>query len=370
MGCEVYANGMTIACKAADGKTVAAFPDVCFTPPLTPATPPGVPIPYPNTGLASDTTEGSKTVMISGKEVMLKDKSCFKTSSGDEAGNAPKKGVVTSKIQGKVNFCAWSMDVKFEGENVPRHLDLTLHNEASLPANTPTWPYVDAQAMTSEHPCYESVQKETAACAPPGTQSRADKKGVDCSDDCKAARACALPMKKHDKAVCCHPDTTGDHLVEVNCFTQTGTRGGLNIGSEAVLATRSFEMVLAFPKSRPRRLSQFDNYDDEKAPTACANPDGTKGKHARMQAARDRIKRQCRNQQQGIPLDVFLTGEESFWTYGEAAAAGARSHKQENPQCDEKCTRAQIDAYHQEILPGQTIQEKNSTPVRTYIPSR
>jgi hypothetical protein len=262
------------------------------------------------------------------------------------------------------------MDVKFEGENVPRHLDLTLHNEASLPANTPTWPYVDAQAMTSEHPCYESVQKETAACAPPGTQSRADKKGVDCSDDCKAARACALPMKKHDKAVCCHPDTTGDHLVEVNCFTQTGTRGGLNIGSEAVLATRSFEMVLAFPKSRPRRLSQFDNYDDEKAPTACANPDGTKGKHARMQAARDRIKRQCRNQQQGIPLDVFLTGEESFWTYGEAAAAGARSHKQENPQCDEKCTRAQIDAYHQEILPGQTIQEKNSTPVRTYIPSR
>ena len=64
MGMEVYANGMSIACKAADGKTVAAFPDVCFTPPLTPATPPGVPIPYPNTAMASDTTNGSKTVMI------------------------------------------------------------------------------------------------------------------------------------------------------------------------------------------------------------------------------------------------------------------------------------------------------------------
>jgi hypothetical protein len=33
---------------------------------------------------------------------MLKDKSVFKTSTGDEAGSAPKKGVVTSKIKGKV----------------------------------------------------------------------------------------------------------------------------------------------------------------------------------------------------------------------------------------------------------------------------
>ena len=33
---------------------------------------------------------------------MLKDKSYFKQSSGDEAGSAPKKGVVSSKITGKV----------------------------------------------------------------------------------------------------------------------------------------------------------------------------------------------------------------------------------------------------------------------------
>ena len=64
MGCAVYANGMSIACKVADGKSIAAMPDVCFTPPLTPATPPGVPIPYPNTGMASDTTDGSQTVQI------------------------------------------------------------------------------------------------------------------------------------------------------------------------------------------------------------------------------------------------------------------------------------------------------------------
>ena len=149
MGIAVYANGMSIACKAASGKSIAAMPDVCFTPPLTPATPPGVPIPYPNTGMASDTTDGSKTVQIGGEEVMLKNKSTFKTSTGDEAGSAPKKGVVTSKIKGKLNFCAWSMDVKYEGENVPRHLDLMGHNEASEPSATPPWPYIDSMSVSA-----------------------------------------------------------------------------------------------------------------------------------------------------------------------------------------------------------------------------
>jgi len=147
MGNEVYANGMELSCKAGQGKSICAFPDVCFTPPQTPATPPGVPIPYPNTGMASDTTDGSKTVQISGQEVMLKDKSCFKKSSGDEAGSAPKKNVVTSKIQGKVFFNAWSMDVKFEGENVVRHLDITTHNHASKPGGTPPIPTTDSTAL-------------------------------------------------------------------------------------------------------------------------------------------------------------------------------------------------------------------------------
>src|SRR5262245_47181923 len=114
MGNDVYANGREVSCKAADGKTICAFPDVCFTPPETPATPPGVPIPYPNTGLASDTTSGSKTVIISGAEVMLKDSSYFQKSTGDEAGCAAKKGVLTSVNTGKVYFTSWSMDVKFE----------------------------------------------------------------------------------------------------------------------------------------------------------------------------------------------------------------------------------------------------------------
>ncbi len=101
MANQVYANMMEVSCKAAAGKSICAMPDVCFTPPQTPATPPGVPIPYPNTGLASDCTDGSTTVKISGQEVMLKSKSYFKKSTGDEAGCAPKKGFMNSTTQGK-----------------------------------------------------------------------------------------------------------------------------------------------------------------------------------------------------------------------------------------------------------------------------
>ncbi len=143
MGVKVFANMMEIACKASAGKLICAFPDVCMTPPQTPATPPGVPIPYPNTAMASDTTKGTKKVKINGKEVALKNKSEFKKSMGDEAGAAPMKGVVTAKTSGKAYFTSWSMNVKFEGKNVARNLDLaTTNHAASMPGNTPPWPFI------------------------------------------------------------------------------------------------------------------------------------------------------------------------------------------------------------------------------------
>ena len=137
MSNQVYANNMEVSCKQGSGKSVCAFPDVCFTPPQTPATPPGVPIPYPNTGMDGDASDGSSTVKISQQEIMLKNKSYFKQSTGDEAGCAPKKGVVTSTNKGKVYFNAWSMDVKVEGENVVRHLDMTTHNHNPPPGQSP-----------------------------------------------------------------------------------------------------------------------------------------------------------------------------------------------------------------------------------------
>ncbi|TAN08186.1 MAG: DUF4150 domain-containing protein [Rhizobiaceae bacterium] len=137
MSTNVFANGLEISGKAVDAKTIAAFPDVCFTPPENPATPPGVPVPYPSFGFASDTEQGTGTVKIGGKTVNIKNKSDLSKTSGTEAGCATKKGAVTSKNVGKEYFHSWSSDVKFDGEPVVRHTDLATNNHASPQANTP-----------------------------------------------------------------------------------------------------------------------------------------------------------------------------------------------------------------------------------------
>jgi hypothetical protein len=217
MGNEVYADKMELACKAGQGKSICAFPDVCFTPPQTPATPPGVPIPYPNTGLASDTTSGSKTVKISDQEVMLKNKSYFKRSTGDEAGCAPKKGVVTSTNMGKVYFNAWSMDVKFEGENVVRNLDLTTHNHNPSPGNSPPWTFIDNMAAPPpDHPCKTEIKRAQKACGPPKRKKVGKRMHRICDKEgkCKKAMECILVPKGKDKELCCSPDNTGHHLIE------------------------------------------------------------------------------------------------------------------------------------------------------------
>src|SRR5215471_200089 len=146
MSSDVYANGNSIACKAGDGKVIASMPDVCLSPPSPPAGP--VPIPYPNSSFSKDMQSGSTTVTIGGKEVMLKDKSFYKTSPlGDEAATRSFGGsVITHTITGKTYFSAWSMDVKFEGENVPRHLDLTTSNHNPYPGSTAPTPEQE-QAM-------------------------------------------------------------------------------------------------------------------------------------------------------------------------------------------------------------------------------
>lgn len=139
---NVFANGLEISGKAVQAQTIAAFPDVCFTPPENPATPPGVPIPYPSFGMASDTESGTATVLIAGKTVNIKNKSDEKKTSGTEAGCAAKKGIITSKNTGKKYFNSWSSDVKFEGEPVIRFTDLATHNHASPVGNAPPWPEI------------------------------------------------------------------------------------------------------------------------------------------------------------------------------------------------------------------------------------
>lgn len=150
MGKNVFANGMEIAHKAGGGKVIAAFPDVCLSPPPPPAGP--VPVPYPNTSFAKDLKQGSTTVKIGGKPLALKDQSYYKSSPlGDEAATRNFGGsVVTHTITGATYFQASSMDVVVEGKNVCRHVDITTSNHASYPGSTPPMANVEAVNLAQQ----------------------------------------------------------------------------------------------------------------------------------------------------------------------------------------------------------------------------
>ena len=127
MGKDVYANGREVSAGKEDNASLGAMPDVCLSPPTPPAGP--IPIPYPNFSQASDTDDGTRTVQVGGGQVGIKDKSTYKKSTGDEAATkAQGMGVVSHQIQNTTYFSAWSFDVKLEGQNAVRHLDMTTHN--------------------------------------------------------------------------------------------------------------------------------------------------------------------------------------------------------------------------------------------------
>jgi hypothetical protein len=349
MSNEVYANGRELSCKAGAGKSTAAFPDVCMTPPEAPPTPPGVPIPYPNTGMTSDTTDGSKTVQISGKEVSLKDSSYFKKSTGDEAGCAAKKGVVTSVNKGKVYFNAWSMDVMIEGENAVRHLDMTTHNHASKAGQTPPWPFVDAQAK-SKDPCKKEKEKEQKACKDykpnPGAKKDAciaaglgdkliqsdkdaKKKGFSSAstwadskakkanaNECLKARRCKLVQYKADKErpeKCCRSQTP-DHLVPKSSFYEISVEHG-------------------------KKLTNWSNYKPNKAPCMCAEgASNTAGSHGLRHAFHK--------------LKGPAEGADHSFTKATNLAAKSAAKVFKASGCSEKCLKAQIKKGHEGMGSG------------------
>jgi hypothetical protein len=324
---EVFANGMELACKAGEGKSICAFPDVCFTPPENPATPPGVPTPYPNTGMASDTTDGSKTVQISSREVMLKNKSYFKTSAGDEAGCAAKKGAVTSVNRGKVYFSAWSMDVKFEGENVVRNLDLTTHNHASYPANSPTWPFLDSAAFNGSGDCADVASNVNQHCSAAASQTqsgairRKQSMASMCDNpDCRQAMRCVV--SPHSPNNCC-PDAnqkqpTPHHIVPKSQFKEPGESG----------------------PSIP--LASGGTYRPSKAPCVCVDGEShSEGKHGEIHSKTNKKTRQALGveSKKRIPAD-------RRWTVREAETIGAEAVQEATPHCPKECIEAQTRMAH------------------------
>jgi hypothetical protein len=334
MANEVYANGNEIACKAGAGKTICAMPDVCFTPPENPATPPGVPVPYPNTGFASDTTEGSKTVMISGKEVMLKNKSYFKKSTGDEAGAAAKKGVLSSTNTGKVYFIKWSMDVKFEGENVDRHLDMTTDNHNSPNANEAVpWPFVDSQALgSSSHPCNKSgdAQKVTKNCTNPPE---------DCSTKkCCEARKCMLVRYSPNK--CCNgkngEQMTPHHVVLKSQFYESGFAGKSTIAEQDKGALLTDE-------------NGDNKYSINKAPCICEEGTSqTEGNHGEIHTETNIATLEHKSVKPNLTESKTSIKKDAKWKVGESEAVGAQA-VEDVTGCDKDCIEAQVRQGHSDM---------------------
>jgi hypothetical protein len=352
MSNQVYANFMEISCKAASGQTTCAFPDVCFTPPQTPATPPGVPIPYPNTGLSSDTSDGSTTVKISNQEVMLKDKSYYKKSTGDEAGSAPKKGLISSKITGKVYFTAWSMDVKFENENVVRNLDLTTHNHGSYQGNESIpWPHVETTSKGKPKTCKTEIKNEKAACKdfkPPkgkknvcaeaglnvgikkvragvraGSKSWSDiagkaLAGKSAADKCLRARRCRLVKynAQKDGVNGCCPTQTPDHLVPKSSFFAKSVAKG-------------------------KKLKGWGKYKPSAAPCMCAEgPSNNEGSHGLRHSAHGMV---------GTAHGATPGNTHSFKTAVKVAAKSASKVFKGKPKCSEACIKAQLEEGHKDM---------------------
>jgi hypothetical protein len=321
MANNVYANNMEVSCKAAAGKSICSFPDVCFTPPQTPATPPGVPIPYPNTGLASDCTDGSKSVKVSGQEVMLKDKSFFKRSTGDEAGCAPKKGVVTSKNMGKVYFTAWSMDVKVEGENVVRNLDMTTHNHGSPPGNTAPWMYLDETAVANAgktDKCAGERKKINDSCSEAEFADAGPPPAGACSQTCCDAKKCAL-AKKSDAAEnmkCCNGKTK-HHIIPDHCFKGPGSSG-------------YYEGIEDMSYNEGLCICASGHFKHSTDPTS-----GQLLQHGKMHSDFDRIE------------DWYRDNRDKQWKFSDAnesAADVCGFHA----QCDKECLKQQTEQFYKD----------------------
>jgi hypothetical protein len=109
---NVFANGKEIGAKSASGKSITAFPDVMVTPPRRPVTRPGVPIPYPNGGKASDTAKGTKKVTVQGHEVSLELQQYFRQQAPQGATAEPKQ-----LYQGKAYLTPHTLDVKVAGQD-------------------------------------------------------------------------------------------------------------------------------------------------------------------------------------------------------------------------------------------------------------
>jgi hypothetical protein len=249
------------------------------------------------------------------------------------------------------------MDVRFEGENVVRHLDLTTHNHMSFPGNSPTWPFLDSAAFAGTGPCAKvagEVDKHCSQHAEPHLEKKGSKKvfpvakpddstyrkGVMnekrqaameamCKDkDCRKALKCVLSPK--DPSNCCPqpqpspPKQTPHHVVPDSQFHD----GNKNYWV----------------------LDSGGEYDYDSAPCICASGTTHSGKtlHAKIHTETNNL---TVNHPSVLPY-VSSTGKsissDAEWTVGEAEAVGAKAVAKKT-KCDEDCIKSQVRRGHKKM---------------------
>lgn len=346
MANDVFANGREISCKKADGKSIAAFPDVCMTPPTAPPTPPGVPIPYPNTAMAKDTAGGSKTVKITGAEVMLKNKSYYKTSVGDEAGSAPKKGVMSSKIKGKAYFSMWSMDVKFEGANVCRHMDMTTHNHGSS-TNGPMTLNADRMALlTMQNDCTAQKERINDACDPweekavcpptDGVDAARERQatvqagfGAGSPERGEAQEIVNFALEQYAMEI-----QENDCQRELRCALTTYSKGN----SGRCCPPQTPEHLVPASQFGAGRGAGHPNYSASQAACSCAEGGATAATHGRLGGKRRKYM-----------IENGVTPGQGTWSVASSAKCGAHALAEVEQHCDAACIEAQLLANHRQM---------------------
>jgi hypothetical protein len=221
-----------------------------------------------------------------------------------------------------VFFAAWSMDVKVEGENVVRHLDMTTHNHGSDPPNSPPMAHIDAMSKSVLKACEKEVERGKKACAGQDTDN--------CSDECKSAQKCLLVPKGKDKDICCKPDNTGDHCIEDHWIWK----------DKGETLMPDFEHLGA-KEANGRYTKPGGPYDG--APTTCVNRSRYHGLHGTFHGTR------------GVREDALIGSSEPF-TYAQGKEFAVEAHAdacktlsdsgKPAPNCTRECLEAQLDDFY------------------------
>jgi hypothetical protein len=309
--------------------------------------------------------------MISGQEIMLKDQSTFKTSTGDEAATKTLgMGVVTHAIQGEASFIAWSMDVKVEGANVDRHLDMMMHNEQCYPPNTGPWPYISKAAQGKAGACGDEVRNEKAACSDydphtdggdspcqaaglttsagdltkeqslslakaiqkgGGGKKKKDMSAKEKALECVKARRCLFGPYSPSK--CC-PSQTPDHVLPKASFYVSNTEG-----------------------ARLPGWGGDKGYDPDKAPCMCAEgPNNSWGSHGLRH-------RYHKNFPPEVDGDEVAKGKRLPFKDAMSHAAESSAEVFKAAGCSQKCIEHQLQEGHKNMHEG------TSPPEVKYAPS-